>query len=93
MKQTLYRKTNEKWEIVSLDSYLETYHQVALCMERQLQIEGSKVTQEYMVGGTGYIWEETKRLTDKFEELHNGREWDGDWFDTLEDFLYENLKQ
>jgi hypothetical protein len=37
------------------------------------------------------IVEMAKDLTDKFEKLHEGREWDGEYFETLQDFLYEEL--
>ena len=37
--------------------------------------------------GTGGLYELAKELTDKFELLHKGREWDGDFFDEIDKFL------
>ena len=44
-------------------------------------------------GGTGGLWQLTKELTDKFELLHKGREWDGEFFDEIEKFLIIELKK
>lgn len=36
--------------------------------------------------GTGGLYELAEEWTDEFEELHKGREWDGDFFDEIEEF-------
>ena len=41
--------------------------------------------------GRGGLWEYAKNLTDKFENIHKDKEWDGEWFDTLEKFLQKEL--
>lgn len=41
--------------------------------------------------GHGGLYELAKELTDKFEEKHKGVEWNGDWFDAVQDFLCEEL--
>lgn len=41
--------------------------------------------------GHGGLYELAKELTDKFEEQNKGVEWDGDWFDAIQDFLSEEL--
>lgn len=33
-----------------------------------------------------------KELTDKFENIHQDREWDGDFFDEIEEFLEIELQ-
>lgn len=42
--------------------------------------------------GTGGIYELGEQWTDEFEELNKGREWDGEFFDELEAFLFRKNK-
>lgn len=37
--------------------------------------------------GMGGLCELAKELTDEFEKLHEGRLWDGEWIEELEDWL------
>jgi len=41
--------------------------------------------------GTGGLYELSENLTDEFEELNKGREWDGEFFDEIELFINDNL--
>lgn len=51
-----------------------------------------KVKRRYDAQGRGGVWELAEKLTDKFEKLNEDREWNGEYFDELEDFLTEELK-
>lgn len=42
--------------------------------------------------GHGGLYELANDLTDEFENLHQGREWDGEFFDEIETFLNKKLK-
>lgn len=42
--------------------------------------------------GHGGLYELANDLTDEFETLHQGREWDGEFFETIENFLDEKLR-
>ena len=42
--------------------------------------------------GHGGLYELANDLTDEFENLHQGREWDGEFFETIENFLNEKLR-
>lgn len=41
--------------------------------------------------GTGGVMQLGIDLTNKFEEQYKGIEWDGNWHDTIEEFLKVNL--
>lgn len=41
--------------------------------------------------GTSGFYELAEELTDEFENLNEGREWDGEFFDEIEDFLEKKL--
>ena len=43
-------------------------------------------------GGTGRLYELAEEWTDKFEELNKNREWDGEFFDEIDDFMSEKLE-
>lgn len=76
-----------------LTSYLETHFHVS----HAIQAEASKDTPKGIVQeriekqGTGGLYELAEELTDKFEELHKGREWDGEFFDEIDEFLKKEL--
>ena len=42
--------------------------------------------------GRGGLYELAKELTDKFENKYKGKEWDGEFFDTINEFLEEELR-
>ena len=75
-------------------SWIETYHEVVSFMTLQYERDAdfssrmSKVSEER---GTGGWYELAEELTNKFENLHKGREWDGDFFDEIEYFLTKEL--
>jgi hypothetical protein len=41
--------------------------------------------------GTGGLYELAESLTDKFEGMHKGRSWDGEFFDEIVRFLDAEL--
>lgn len=75
-----------------LTGYLETHYEVASAIESELlnHFDG-KVHRLVERNGMGAKWELAKDITDKFEKIHEGREWDGDWLETLEDFILNEL--
>lgn len=42
--------------------------------------------------GQGGLYELAQELTDEFETLYEDKEWDGEFFDTIESFLNDKLK-
>ena len=67
------------------ETHFEVVAQIALARE---QDEDGLVKQAEDSQGTGGLYELAKSLTDEFEKLHAGKEWDGEFFDAIEDFLY-----
>ena len=43
------------------------------------------------MNGTGGIMEYSKELTQVFEEMYKDRVWDGDWPDTIEEYLENKI--
>lgn len=78
-------------------SWYETHHEIisgitaALKPKALKQPDGSLADRIMYTGGTGAIYELGKELTDKFEKLNKGREWDGEFFDEIEAFLEKEL--
>ena len=67
--------------------YLETYFEVVAEMEKRSD------TLYELLPGTGGKWEFAEKLTDLFESTHKDNDWiEDDYFDTLELFLHEQLK-
>ncbi len=65
-------------EIISYDEHGDFHHElVRAVMEDK---------------GRGGLYELANDLTDEFETLHQGREWDGEFFEEIENFLDEKLR-
>lgn len=67
--------------------WLETYTEI--CFEI-----GSRLSSNQLENNKGRMALHTLAfdLTNEFEKLHEGRQWDGEWLDTIESFLTEKLK-
>lgn len=75
------------------ESWHETHFEVVsrIAIEHQKDIPTGLVAERHEMSGHGGLYELAEELTDEFEALHEGREWDGDFFDTIESFLEEKL--
>lgn len=87
--------TMEEYEFVNgFRSWIETYHEVVSFMtlqyERDVDFSSpmSKVNEER---GTEGWYKLAEELTNKFENLHKGRKWDGEFFEEIEHFLIKEL--
>ena len=49
------------------------------------------VSARHEAQGIGGLYELAEELTDKFELIYVGREWDGDFTDAVEDFVFDEL--
>jgi hypothetical protein len=74
-------------------SWAETHYEIVSVISIELQKEhpAKKIAEVSETQGTGGLYELAEDLTDKFELLHAGREWDGEFFDAMEEFLYANI--
>ena len=68
------------------DDYLETYYEIVARIEAHLHEENGFAYDHYCETGTGGLYELAKELTDKFQKLQEGREWDGGFLDEIDNF-------
>ena len=82
-------ETTEKQFPNGFDSWQETHYEVVSEITRIIHAnEGFGLASETVyTQGTGGLYELAKRLTDEFETLNTGREWDGEFFEEIWDFL------
>lgn len=74
------------------DSWMETHHEIVSAIARNPEDAHNKVNDIEATKGTGGLYEFAKELTDKFEEKYKGKEWDGELFDAIEEFIEEEFK-
>lgn len=68
-------------------SWIETFYEVVAHIQITKEIEGSIANERVSQQGTGGIYELAQEWTDEFETKNQGREWDGEFFDEVHDFL------
>lgn len=76
------------------DSWQETHFEVVSEITKELRKDKftSKVIEErHEKQGTGGMYELAEELTDEFEKLYEGKFWDGEFFEAIEEFLKEKL--
>ena len=75
-----------------LSDYLETYHEITRCIWEAIDSDFlNEIKLVYDQNGTGAMYELARAYTDEFQRLHHDRQWDGDFFDEIENFM--NLKR
>lgn len=83
-----------------LESYLETHFEVVSFIERYMsKISGSDyddnnsaIIIRHKGQGQGGLYELAKEWTDEFQSIHENTEFDGDWLDTIDEFLANKNK-
>lgn len=76
-----------------LTDYLEAHFEVcsAICRELSKDVVDGRVGDVQRSMGLGGLYELSKELTDKFIGLYEGKQWDGEWLDTIDDFIKGEL--
>lgn len=71
------------------DSWNETHFEVvqAITIEHIKDNPQGLVKERHEAQGHGGLYELAVELTNEFEELNKGREWDGEYFQEIEEFL------
>lgn len=74
-------------------SWVETHHEVVSKIAEEISKDQptGKVEEIHSAYGLGGLYELGEQLTDEFEVLHREHEWDGDFFDTIDEWLNEKL--
>lgn len=77
------------------ENWYETFYEVAAAISQNSYNEGNASYNLRQSEGTAAMYDLARIWTDEFEAAHVGREWDGDFFDTLELFIRdkENEKE
>jgi len=70
-----------------VDFILETWHEY---FDGEEKIE-SAVSKKALDQGRGGLYELANELTDKFELKYQGGEWNGEFFDVLQEFLQQEI--
>lgn len=71
------------------DSWIETYNEISYFIRGLIEGENSKIIELYEKVGYGLIYELSKELTNEFELLYKDYQWDGDFYDSVEEFVYK----
>lgn len=79
------------------ESWAETHHEIVQYITMNEEVANAVFTPNVVSKirddmGTGGLYELAMQWTDEFEEQNKGRDWDGDFFDRLEDFLSDKNK-
>lgn len=82
-------KTNKKTFPNGFTSWQETHFEVVSAISLQANKDKPcKIIANIIENqGTGGLYELAEELTGKFEKLNQDREWDGEFFDEIENFL------
>ena len=75
-------------------SWQETHYEVvqAITIEHIQDKRTGLVAYRHEAQGIGGLYELAEELTDEFEAIHEGHEWDGEFFETIEEWLSLQLK-
>jgi tRNA uridine 5-carbamoylmethylation protein Kti12 len=70
-------------------SWIETHHEIvsAIAISLHLDEPDTMFIKRNEEQGTAGLYELAEELTDKFELLNKDREWDGEFFDEIEEFI------
>lgn len=78
----------------SFENWYESFFEVTTYIEERLRFydnnDGNEVEEIHRrveSEGRGGLYLLAKEWTDEFEELNKGREWDGEFFDEIDEFL------
>ena len=75
-----------------LSNWIETHHEIVSAIALNPEDAHNKVNDIEATKGTGGLYEFAEALTDKFEQEHKGVEWDGEWFNAIDEFLTNEFK-
>lgn len=87
-------ETEQIMSLTDVESYLETHYIISNWIEDftdqkiplDQKLEGV-VGERFAEFGTGGMWQLAQEWTNEFQKQHALREWDGEFFDELDDFL------
>lgn len=87
----LKRTTRVKEFPNGFDSWMETHHEIVEAMCVAVVKEKSLAEKVRSDEGTTGLYKLAEDLTDQFEQLNEGRNWDGEFFDEVQEFATSKL--
>lgn len=69
------------------ESWYETHYFISVHLAETEDLENSLAYYRTARQGMGGLWVLSQELTDEFETINKGRQWDGEWMDELEAWL------
>lgn len=85
--------TQEKNFPNGFKSYIETHFEVTRNILSSSEVEGNKAYRLLRTQGTLALYVLAEELADKFEKEFEGRIWDGDFFDEIDNFVEKHLQE
>jgi hypothetical protein len=86
-------KENEEKEFPNgFTSWQETHFEIVAYITNNREGEVGEIYQNVSDYGTGGLYELAEKWTDEFEKLNEGRAWDGEFFDEIEQFCNKKNK-
>lgn len=75
-------------------SWIETHYEIVSFIERELRknFPSGIIGDTQKSAGIGGIYKLAEEWTNEFEEMNSGREWDGEYFDAIEEFMSNKNK-
>jgi hypothetical protein len=74
-------------------SWYETFFEISAYMIETCDVEGTIAHHYEMIGGRGMLYEIAHNLTDEFEYKHQLKNWDGEFFDYIDEFMKEKNRK
>lgn len=71
----------------------ESHFEFVEIILKAIDTEGSYPHEVHQEHGIGGLYELAHDMTNQFEHLHTGREWNGEFFDEVESFANSYFKQ
>lgn len=73
------------------ETFYEVVDSITVALLGVTEYDENKVIKIQCTKDRGGLYELAKELTDGFEALYKGREWDGDYFDAVSEYLEKEL--
>lgn len=82
-------KTNKEFPN-GFESWYETFFELSQEFHEVLRRDNliGEIKNAYESHGRGAIYELAEQWTDEFEKINEDREWDGEFYDEIEDFFH-----
>ena len=74
-----------------VDSWIETHHEIVSEINNAVDRTGTIANKIQLSEGRGGLWILGENLTDEFEKMHEGRAWDGEFYDELDEFCSKKV--